>query len=343
MNRDQINAYAAGLIDGEGCISIGKHVNKSGTVYYCRIDVGMSAKALTVLNWLKSNFGGNIRKSRKGTKEWEEAFAWGIFGKQAHQFLLQIQPYLVLKHEQARLAIRIQEMIAELSNGWTKEAHQRGKAICARMQELNCKGPGSKDIPVNGWFARLVGGTWVTPQMSMFSDLGWEEYFEGLAKAGYGHIQWICLRASDFGAPHQRERIFIVAHPSISGRQERDMPRVAEDPRHTARCNVAYSAACRLEKQPYTSGSYDELDAPGERQSESRLGRESHGFSSRLDRPVRWPAGPGEHQHNWEPPRVVIGKQPDRAKRLKALGNAIVPQCVQYVAEQVLKSLEEAV
>ena len=40
-----------------------------------------------------------------------------------------------------------------------------------------------------------------------------------------------------------------------------------------------------------------------------------------------WPAGMGTEQYGWEPPRIC-GKIPNRAKRLKALGNAVVPQQV---------------
>jgi len=216
-----------------------------------------------------------------------------------------------------------------------------------------------------------------------------------LAEAGF-NAEWRVLSAADFGAPHIRERVFIVAYPegrenrgifqprlqthfiadcpalantqspererprltrageprsansgadlahaSISGRQECNMPGVASGQRHLTRCDVAHSAACRLEEQQEPGWTHDQFNTPCEGQSQSRLGRELDGFSSRLDRPIRWPAGSGEPQHNWEPPRVVIGKQPDRAKRLKALGNAIVPQCVKYVAEQVLISLEK--
>ena len=46
------------------------------------------------------------------------------------------------------------------------------------------------------------------------------------------------------------------------------------------------------------------------------------------DEPEPWPGWPalmGEDQHPYEPPRTVT-KCADRAKRLKCLGNAVVPQ-----------------
>ena len=56
---------------------------------------------------------------------------------------------------------------------------------------------------------------------------------------------------------------------------------------------------------------------------------------------TRWPATPGAEQHPWEPPRTARGIA-NRAKRLKALGNAVVPavaEAVGYVVVEVLDSL----
>lgn len=48
-----------------------------------------------------------------------------------------------------------------------------------------------------------------------------------------------------------------------------------------------------------------------------------------------WPARPGEEQHAFEHPRTVVG-MPNRAKRLKALGNSVVPQ----QAEPIFRAVE---
>ena len=60
--------------------------------------------------------------------------------------------------------------------------------------------------------------------------------------------------------------------------------------------------------------------------TESRLGRTADGLSGRLDFPG-FPARPNETQHSYEPPRVSPTKtQVKRTHRIKALGNAVVPQ-----------------
>lgn len=173
-----------------------------------------------------------------------------------------------------------------------------------------------------------------------------------LAEAGYD-AEWFVLRASDVGAPHQRERVFFVAHANWlreSG-QERTIT--------TRQCSTSLSASvCRWEDsaemahagssgrqewdtpaisrgQGYTTGRVSTRPTPG--QPQSRLGGMFDGLSTWLDQ-YRWPAGPGEVQHDWESARVITERQPNRASRLKALGNAVVPQLAEMIGRSILES-----
>lgn len=74
--------------------------------------------------------------------------------------------------------------------------------------------------------------------------------------------------------------------------------------------------------------------------NEPGMGRDADGISAKLDgnrlMQHRWVARPNELQHEDEPPRLC-GKLPDRRARIKALGNAVVPQ----VAYPIFKLLAE--
>jgi hypothetical protein len=180
-----INAYAAGLIDGEGCITI---AHREMTSFSVRIDVGMSAKGMPCLTKLRDSFGGKIRKTREKTEKWEEAYAWALFGKATVPFLQAVSPHLVLKAEQARYALSLQSLIANLPlarkgvAAWTPEAREEAACIRALVMELNRKGPEMEGS--TGWTARLVGGKWLTPQRDLFSSLQWAEYSETWPRSG---------------------------------------------------------------------------------------------------------------------------------------------------------------
>jgi hypothetical protein len=78
------------------------------------------------------------------------------------------------------------------------------------------------------------------------------------------------------------------------------------------------------------------------------MGRNADGLPPGLDRhslgleasqahalPAHWPAGPGQAQHAWEPPRTTR-QEKDRAARLKALGNAVVPAVGREIGRWIL-------
>ncbi len=78
----------------------------------------------------------------------------------------------------------------------------------------------------------------------------------------------------------------------------------------------------------------------GKGQTQPEVGRGIAGIPARLDIPHRWPAPPGP-QHDWEPPRTRP-RQPHDIERLKALGNAVVPQCAAVIGHWIGSNLIES-
>ena len=163
-----------------------------------------------------------------------------------------------------------------------------------------------------------------------------------LESQGYA-VQAFVLPACATGAPHIRERCFVVAYSnrlgesgqesaSANGQCSTTLPTGLCQWTHTT--NVADATSPRLPKRGSThilpntaqesSGVELQSQRCGDGNPQSRMGRVFDGVSARLDG-ARWPSEPSREQQEWEPPRTVTGRQPYRRKRLKALGNAIVP------------------
>lgn len=97
-------------------------------------------------------------------------------------------------------------------------------------------------------------------------------------------------------------------------------------------------ASCAgLSYGPRAIGEWTQLAGTGSagREAESRLGRVLDGVADGLDS-LRWPAGPGDAQHIWEPSRTITERIPNRASRLRALGNAFVPQILYPIFAPIL-------
>lgn len=182
-----IDAYVAGLVDGEGCISIQTHRN----AYQVRVDIGMTGKAKGLLQQVQREYGGRLALFREATEKWDVAYTWGLFGRDAEVFLRRIGGLLILKSEQARVALKVRdvwESMPKTASGrarWTDEGRERCARLKLRMHELNKKGSTSKEAIGYGTpVARLVAGTWVTDQRDLFSDLGYQQFSETFPRSG---------------------------------------------------------------------------------------------------------------------------------------------------------------
>jgi len=164
-----------------------------------------------------------------------------------------------------------------------------------------------------GWFGRILGD---------------------LAECGYD-AEWENIPASAVGAPHRRERVWIVAYPC-------ERPQSREPAFQTDRCSGSVSRARNeaVSKKPKeTSGVFNDvadtkrIRQPGPRQPINSGYRSTH--SQRQ-------AGHAVHEcigSIWsvEPDvgRVANGVS-RRVDRLKALGNAVVPQIPEMIGRAIL-------
>lgn len=158
---------------------------------------------------------------------------------------------------------------------------------------------------------RELRPTWVVGEnVAGIVGLALDDILSDLESEGYT-VRAFLIPACSVGAPHKRERVFIVAHAFHSGVQRRAEIRDVEGQR------------AEQNQHPERRG---ELYSRETGTAQSGVGGDFDGFSGWMDG-TRWPAAFGEEQHDWEPPRVASGVK-NRVPRLKALGNAVVPQQV---------------
>jgi hypothetical protein len=96
-------AYAAGILDGEGCIHIAHYKSNYGQ-FVLRVTIGNTSVAL--LEWLTARFGGSWCASIKPKPGYTQCYSWKAQSRMALAFIEGCLPYLIVKRVEAEVAIR---------------------------------------------------------------------------------------------------------------------------------------------------------------------------------------------------------------------------------------------
>ena len=203
-----------------------------------------------------------------------------------------------------------------------------------------------------GEFARLIGELRpryvLVENVSALTARGLDVVLGDLAARGFD-AEWDCLPASAFGAPHQRDRLWLVAYPCSDGVRvvaERDQREgrevraavggdavavddgaegvVADADQERRGGRTRQLGPGRGPESAHRSGG-EFQDADGGALQSWRIG----GRAAQAGGPEWWAV---------EPPvgRVAHGV-PDRLDQLAALGNALVPQISEWIGRRILE------
>lgn len=136
------DAYTAGIIDGEGTITI---ANQDG-YYYLRVNVTMSDKGYRVLDFLHREYGGMMGKERPSSGNTRASKQWRVSNGDAARVINSVLNHLRLKREQALVALQLWDLIEEApkkSNGrteWSDSMKASAEVLKRRIGELNARG-----------------------------------------------------------------------------------------------------------------------------------------------------------------------------------------------------------
>lgn len=97
--------YLAGLIDGEGYISIKPTYLRGRQLYSPVIKLALTDKSAYLLFEIKDLLGGYIyRRSYKKSSKWNDSYCWEVHNFTGVKKVLDyVYPYLILKKDQAKL------------------------------------------------------------------------------------------------------------------------------------------------------------------------------------------------------------------------------------------------
>ena len=151
-----------------------------------------------------------------------------------------------------------------------------------------------------GWFGRVLGD---------------------LAECGY-NAEWENIPASSLGAPHRRERVWLVAYPAQVNDAEQQGIYSSRKDRQLCDCSPIMANPDSINAQRQQSG---RTDAQGWSRQITGSPRSLLAGIGRL-----WEIEP-------DVGRVAHGV-PDRAHRLAALGNAVVPAIPELIGRAILQA-----
>ncbi len=212
-------------------------------------------------------------------------------------------------------------------------------------QDISVAGKGrgiKKDTRSGLWFEMLRIINEVRPSfvfvenVSALTNRGLDIVLGQLSEAGYD-ARWTDLRASDVGAPHRRERMFILAYTDTnSKRKNKEARSIRETQREVWRkCERGQPVGCYKLLGGEKDVANTNRSGSGENKQQGELRTSGVEQSSEDSRETKereigkdvWQTDPADIDPSSESyvGRVADGV-PNRVDRIKCLGNAVVPK-----------------
>ena len=169
----------------------------------------------------------------------------------------------------------------------------------------------------------------VTGLLTGESGRWFAQFLYDLAEIGFD-AEWHCISASAIGAHHHRDRIWIIAYPNL---QRSILPKKTRDNgKNTTESNDQQSQGCSSAHELFSNTTGKRQQGQG--QLKQSLLAKAYGEGKTINAIASslgdiWAVEP-------ELGRVANGI-PNRSHRLKALGNAVVPQIPELIGRAIME------
>lgn len=146
--KETDKAYLAGIIDGEGTISI----NREGNAYMPVLSV--SSNNVDVLHFIKSLVnGGSLCKKRKYKECHNQSYVYKLVYDKALKLVEEVMPYLIIKKEHAKLLMSYKQ--STVRNGrYSEDVWAKKMALVNNIRKLNFRGTNKVSCNTPGSFEK---------------------------------------------------------------------------------------------------------------------------------------------------------------------------------------------
>jgi hypothetical protein len=126
-------AYIAGIVDGEGTVTLMKHHKNETPLPF----VAIANNNLDLLKWIKSLVGGNICTKKKRLPHHNDSYVLNIRQDRAMRLLNEIKEFLIVKKQQADLITTQYKAVTHRAGKYTPELLAKKYQLVAKIRELN--------------------------------------------------------------------------------------------------------------------------------------------------------------------------------------------------------------
>jgi len=148
MEEKEKFAYMAGIIDGDGCITLIKRFPKYFEHGGLMVRLIVTSTDKILIDWLTKEFGGAVSICKKGQPQGKiirklDYFYWYLSTRKAVETIKQCYPYLTIKKPQADLVLEFVETIQSTTKPIPQEITEKRLEIFKKLRGLKC-GKGRK-------------------------------------------------------------------------------------------------------------------------------------------------------------------------------------------------------
>ncbi len=96
-----VDAYAAGLIDGEAHVFVRSVKNAYGNLVW-RGAIAIAMTDETAVRWMHEQFGGSVCMLTKRVEHHKQQWRWTVAGRKAYAAAKRVEPFAIVKKEPLR-------------------------------------------------------------------------------------------------------------------------------------------------------------------------------------------------------------------------------------------------